>query len=128
MNKLGHSFRCRIDGTDLMGQWMAAVLVADRAELDRQMQNGICDACQRDRLLAAIEYEHAAADVRLWTMLGVGDRAPGRGGLPHPAMTAAMHRIRAADERCVALKMWTRERASTDALVRFGRPRGSETK
>lgn len=106
MNRPGYSPACRCCGLDLARlRRRAEGHPALSAEIQRQMDAGICDSCHRARYKAAIEYERACTGVRLVQSLGAGwSGYPPR---PHPALREAMFRVNAADLACVRLKMWS---------------------
>ena len=96
---------------------------AERYSLRRQMGNGMCDACQRARQSAAVEYMAAADMIRLawkWTMARYGSaaidheppisknsRAGQRGGR-WPCVS--WERVTDSVARGVALRMWPADR------------------
>jgi len=94
----------------MLRQLLAAPTVAERHDLSRQIDNGLCDGCQRERQAAAVEYEQAADEMRMVTYCGAGWN--GRGAAHH-ALTQALKRGEAANARCVELKMWPDERSTT---------------
>jgi hypothetical protein len=92
-----------------------------RAEVERQISFGICDPCQRKRQSAAREYIVAADDVRLMFQIltALGDRTPEQYRL---GMTEALiNRVKTAEARCVALRMWSWHR-DADTPERFREP------
>jgi hypothetical protein len=89
-----------------------------RLEVGWQLASGVCQDCHVARHRAAVEYEHAAAEVRLWESLLPGSIYV-KGKTPQ-AITAAMHRVRAADARCVALGMWPAERVTKHPSSYYG--------
>jgi hypothetical protein len=117
MNRVGPSHVCLICGRWIEDDYLRATDHTGRASALRQMRNGLCDECQRERHSAALEYIAAADAIRLawaWTLQAFGDDAidydPLIGGrMPQgwaTAGTAAWLRMNAAAERCVALGMW----------------------
>lgn len=110
MNRLKNSGNCRVCGVWLEGRWAEAPTVAERAELTRQIDNGMCDACQRLRLAAAIEYERASYEIH--SLNDLGARLTRHRTAGSEAIRQAHARIEAAEDRCVALKMWPSGRAA----------------
>jgi hypothetical protein len=110
--------RCRVCRRELKFEWSRATTTPERAELDRQMTNGVCDRCARLRHMAALEYIAAADRIRLawqWAQQTYGPDAvehdPLLAGRPGPLRSRAggslaLLRIASADERCVELRMW----------------------
>lgn len=109
MNRLPAQDTCHVCGTDLAAAFRAAGKVAERHALSRQIFNGICDPCQRDRYDAAVQYERAAHSVRLAIMLGAPQSQQ---GAYHPAIQQALFRVESADLRCIKLKMWPATRTT----------------
>lgn len=110
MNRLKSSGECRICRTWLEGLWARATSDAERASVARQMDNGMCDACQCLRLAAAIEYERASYEIRLLHALGA--RFIRHRSIGSEAIRQAQSRIERANDQCVALKMWPSDRAA----------------
>lgn len=106
---------CRVCGYDLAGRWAVATLVTDRAALARQMTSGFCDSCAWLRYQAALEFMAAADELALVIYCGAGQTRIAPRGLPrpHPALTQATTRLRAAEKECVRLKMWPATERST---------------
>lgn len=105
MNRLPAAPSCRICGTDLNERLRRTTGILLRAQLGRQITNGMCDGCQLARLTGAIEYEDAMAEVRLVMELGAAwsrSRPPSA----HPALRYARWRRTEAEAACVRLKMW----------------------
>lgn len=96
---------CRVCGMNIRRRLANTELVRLRAEFARMMANGICDDCQSNRMEAAMEYENAAAELRLVTFCGAG-WSKSRPPKLHPALRQSMRRVAAADAWCVRLKMW----------------------
>lgn len=113
MNHLKSSASCRVCRRWFEGDWAKAETVERRQNLDRQMWAGICDACQRDRWSAAVEYEGAAAEIRLLIHLGA-DIQSGKPPKFLPLFSKALDRAKAAEARCIRLGMWSWERPPTD--------------
>lgn len=113
MNKLEPSATCRICGFDISRNWNVATLVRMRIEWNRMMANGMDDNCQRARFEAAIEYENAAAELRLVMELGA-DWTRKRATSAHPALRYARWRLRKAEAECVRLKMWPATRPARE--------------
>lgn len=83
--------------------------------MQRQTHNGICDPCQRLRHAAAVEYDCAAYAVRLMRLLGAHhEHGPRHTPRNNTMFSRALDRMKYADERCVALKMWSATVADTE--------------
>lgn len=122
MNRLLAARFCAVCRLDLFVPWREATLHRVKLHWNRQMGNGLCDGCQRDRYHAARDYERAAEQVRTMLMLGAGwsnHRPP----IIHPELLRAKVRAEAAAARCVRLKMWDDKRPR-NALFIEGREVG----
>jgi hypothetical protein len=105
VNRLAPSSVCRVCGMNLRRRLDRSDLVLMRMNFARMIANGMCDGCQFDRLEAAMEYENAAAEVRMVTALGAG-WSRSKPPVIRPELAQARKRARAADAWCVRLKMW----------------------
>lgn len=105
MNRLPAARFCAVCRLDLFVPWREATTHRVKLHWNRQMANGLCDDCQRDRYDAAVEYEGAIAEMRLVGALGA-TWSKSKPPILHPALRQAMQRLGAADARCVRLKMW----------------------
>lgn len=107
MNKIHFSRKCLVCDVNLQLAYDTATLVAERYELVRMMGSGLCDPCQRDRLGAAVEYERACSEAAFFGYLGANAT---QNRQINSVMRQAVDRVRAAEERCIALKMWPANR------------------
>lgn len=114
MNRLKSSPSCRICRRWLENLWSAARTTEQRESVQRQIDSGICDSCQRERQRAAVEFMAASDEMRLFLacLIALGREATEdfRGG----AAGALVNRVKVAEKKCVALRMWTWERHGTD--------------
>jgi hypothetical protein len=103
VNKIRWSTDCLVCGKDM--RWSGPPMA--RSERMRQIENGICDPCQRARYAAALEYERAVSEVRMLSDFGavLGNRTHGM-TRNNQILYQATHRLRAADAECVRLGMW----------------------
>ena len=72
------SDRCRVCGTDLRAARAHASTAAESDDWLRQIMEGACDACQRRRQSAAVEFMQAADAIRVawnWTITEFGPTA-----------------------------------------------------
>ncbi len=107
MNKLPPSLTCRVCGFDLHATFLASTDMAERRSLTRQAYNGLCDPCQRARHAAALRFIAASDRLRPLVPLVEGSMPP------HPVsspLTLLIDDLRAAEDRCIALKMWGPDR------------------
>lgn len=109
---MGRSFDCRVCGFRLTAV-MPAATVRERAEWARQIDNGVCDPCSRQRWTAAVEFERASYGVHLLISMGAGWDLTVRPPRPISVLARALGRLKAADHECVRLKMWPATERST---------------
>jgi hypothetical protein len=107
MNRLKSSTSCRICRTWLERLWSDP---QQRESAMRQMNNGMCDQCQRERQSAAVEYIRAADDMRLLNQCLLALGVETRGAFMHGPYAAVARRVHEAEQRCVSLLMWPRSR------------------
>jgi len=113
--------QCGVCGINLLAEWIRMRQRHPHIEVQWQLLSGICVHCHVDRWQAAREYDHAAAEVRLYELLGAaGDSRAGR-----QALTAAIHRVQDADARCVELGMWPATRSTRRPLWFYGDERSN---
>jgi hypothetical protein len=112
VNRLKSAHSCRICRRWLEGEWARADETG-RHSIQRQMDNGMCDGCQRKRQSAAQEYIAAAGMICLswqWTMQTYGEDAvahdPTLIGRSGPGRNVARDRMADAARRCRSLRMW----------------------
>ena len=104
------SDRCRVCAMDLRAAWARAESAAESADWMRQILEGACDACQRLRYAAAMEFIHAADAVRVaWQVARAefGDLAIDHEPFPQCSQEFRIP-VRAvdADRRCRELGIW----------------------
>jgi hypothetical protein len=105
MNRLKSSHQCRVCRDWLEPLYTKARSDAERESALRQMDNGMCDECQRKRWAAAVEYLRAADQIRVVTRMFA--RAAMKTPSPHLGLMFELRsRVHLAEARCVALKMW----------------------
>ena len=104
--------RCGVCGVDILANWIRMRMTEPRIEVNWQLVSGFCVTCHRARLAAAHDYEMAAAEVRLWELLGAVPSGRGKPPPGHSALAAAMRRVAEAEEKCIRLKIWPAERGT----------------
>lgn len=127
MNRLKPSHSCRICRRWLEELWSATRTLEQREDIQRQIDSGMCDSCQRERQHAAVEFMAASDEMRLFLdcVLALGRDTPDfRGG----TAGALINRVKSAERKCVDLGMWPWSR-EVDIPERFRvppkyRPRG----
>jgi hypothetical protein len=110
MNRIRPSARCLLCGRDLVQGWTPTPDELPVESMRRQTGNGLCDPCQLRRYAAAIEYIRAKDEMALLSNLGATNKFIGPDTKGSMAMRAVKARLLAADERCIALQMWTASR------------------
>jgi hypothetical protein len=103
---------CGICGVEMLAQWIRMRQRNPRIEVTWQLTSGFCVSCHLARRAAAHEYDLAAAEVRLWDMLGAATKGPGHSAAGASALSAAIRRVSAADELCIRLKIWSAARST----------------
>jgi hypothetical protein len=76
------------------------------------LYRGACERCNEMRLLAVREFIHATEATRLLGQLGITDAYARRVRKGTRALERAIDRVRAADARCMQLRMWRSERST----------------
>ena len=116
MNRIRYSAICLICADNMQARMDRTEPIAERAELMRQILNGICDPCQRLRFAAALEYQAAKDELAVMILLGAGTPRHRQGEtmpFAHPAYKQADLRLKYANQECVRLRMWPATERST---------------
>lgn len=122
MNRLPPSYECRVCGVSLELADRETATDEERTTERRLVWNGMCDPCQRDRQAAALAYLNAAETVRLAVRMFADAGQPLPSGQLRNNFLLPMHdRLKAAERRCVELKMWPADRLPSPGRFRGNR-------
>lgn len=102
MNRLQGSHSCRICRHWLEGDWSRAKTDSARRSVQRQMNNGMCDPCQRARQLAALQYIWTGEALRMLPWMLTASARPSR----YVKTDAVREQYVRAEAQCRALGMW----------------------